>query len=64
MIQGSIFSLSVGNHSNSDAVEKPGCVRRNIRRLIGPVIKVVIAEEADVGNENSCVKVEPVVRVE
>src|SRR5208283_3817859 len=49
---------------DADAFEKPGRVGRNVRRLVGPVIVVVIAEQADVGHENSSVDVDSVQRVD
>src|SRR5208282_4330244 len=47
-----------------NAIEKPWRIGRNVRRLIGPVIEVVITEKTDVGNEYSRVHVESVVYVE
>src|ERR1700694_2700081 len=37
------LQLRGGKHLDAHAGEKPRCVRRNIRRLVGPVIKVVKA---------------------
>src|SRR4029077_420687 len=45
-------------------IEKPWRVRGNIRRLIGPVVEIVVTEEADVRHENSCVNVDSMQRVE
>ena len=44
---------------DAHAVEEPGRVRRNIGRLVSPVVEVVVAEQADVRHENSRVDVEP-----
>src|SRR5262249_51402335 len=46
------LQLVRGEPLDPDAVEEPGRVGRNIGRLISPVVKVVVAEQADVGNEN------------
>src|SRR6266446_138507 len=43
---------------DAHSVKKPWRVRRNIRRLIGPVIEVVVAEEADVGDEDSSIHID------
>src|SRR5208282_5569808 len=45
------FDLEVRGRENLDAntLEKPRCIGGNVRRLISPVIEVVIAEQADVG---------------
>src|SRR5262249_49109214 len=45
---------------NPNAIEVPGSVGRNVGRLICPVVKLVEAEESDVGEENSAVDVDPV----
>src|SRR5215472_14770643 len=42
-----------------DAVEKPRCIGRDVGRLIGPVVEVVVAEEPDVGKKYSCIHVDP-----
>lgn len=48
---------------NAEAVEEPRRVRRHERWLVGPVIEVVITEEADVGDEYAGVHVEAVANV-
>ena len=53
-----------GEPLDSHAVEEPWRVGRNIGRLIGPVIEVVITEQADVGDEDTGVDVESVMHVE
>src|SRR5580692_12767778 len=60
------FNLQLvrGEPLNSKPVEKPRRVGRNIRRLVGPVVEVVIAEEADVRHKYSGVDVEPVIHIE
>ncbi len=45
-------------------VEEPRSVRRNIRRLIRPVVELVVAEQPHVGHENARVHVDAVHRVE
>lgn len=52
-----------GKPLNAKAVKEPRSVGRDIRRLIGPVIKVVVAEQANIGNENSGINIEPVIYV-
>src|SRR5262249_9052142 len=49
---------------NAEAVEEPGSIRRYIGWLVGPVIEVVVAEQADIRNENAGIEVQPVVYVE
>src|SRR5262249_21776338 len=49
---------------DAHSIEEPRCVRRNKGWLIGPVIEVVVAEQPDIGNENSRIDVEAVVHVE
>src|SRR5262249_37657541 len=58
------LKLVRGKPLDPDAVEEPGRVGRHIGRLIGPVVKVVVAEQANVRDENSCVKIEAMVHVE
>src|SRR6185369_8568059 len=53
-----------GKDLHSHSVEEPWRVRRDIGRLIGPVIKVVVAEESDVRHEYSGIDVDPVQGVE
>src|SRR5690348_12859321 len=49
---------------NSQPVEEPGGVRRNIRRLVCPIVEVVVAEQADVGDEDAGINIEAVIYVE
>src|SRR5215469_6388741 len=49
---------------NAHAVEEPRRVRRNIRRLIGPVVELVVTEQAHVRHEDACVHVDSMQRVE
>src|SRR6266853_1243522 len=53
------LQLLGGKYLNAHACEKPRSVRRNIRRLVGPVIKVVKAEEAYVRQEDTGIDVDP-----
>src|ERR1700676_3556799 len=46
-----------GKNLHANAVEKPRRVRGNIRRLISPVVELVVAAQADVRHEDSCVDV-------
>src|SRR3984957_6116289 len=57
------LQLCGGKYLNTQAGEKPRSVRRNIRRLIGPVIKVVKAEEAYVREEDTGIDVDPMQRI-
>src|ERR1022692_5066122 len=57
------LQLIGGEELNARAVEKPRRVRGNIRRLVSPVIEVVVAEQTDVGDENSSVYVQAVKQV-
>src|SRR5579862_4911187 len=43
---------------HAQAVEKPRSVGGNIGRLVCPVVKIVVAEEADVRHEDSSVDVD------
>ena len=58
------FQLVGGEPLNAHAVEEPRRIGGNIGRLIGPVIEIVVAEQADVRHEDSGVDIEPVVNVE
>ena len=49
---------------HAHAVEEPWCVRRDVRRLIGPVVELVKREQADVGEEDAGIDVEAVLHVE
>ena len=49
---------------DADSIKEPRCVRRNIRRLVGPVIEVVVAEQADIGDEDSRVHVDSMQGIE
>src|SRR6266849_9901984 len=57
------LQLLGGKYLNAQACEKPRSVRRNIRRLVGPVIKVVKAEEAYVRQEYPGIDVDPMQRI-
>ena len=43
-----------------EPVEEPRGVGRDVRRLVRPVVEVVVAEQADVGHEDAGVQVDPV----
>src|SRR6202011_3726962 len=58
------FQLVSGEPLNAHAIEEPWRVGGHVRRLVDPVIEVVVTEETNVGHENSCVDIEPVVHVE
>src|SRR6202140_2068991 len=53
-----------GKYLDSKANEKPRCVGRNVGRLIGPIVELVVTEEADIRHEDSGVDVDSVERVE
>src|SRR5215472_8187807 len=57
------FQLLGGKYLNAHAGEKPRGIGRDIRRLIGPVIEVVKAEQTDVRQEDAGVDVNSVQRV-
>src|ERR1035441_10586451 len=57
------FQVGGGENLHSQSLEKPWRVGRNIRRLVGPIIKVVIAEEADVRHEDARVNVDPIQQI-
>src|ERR1035438_4156752 len=56
------LDLQLGSREilNAQAVEEPRRVGGDKRRLIGPVVGVVVAEQADVRNEDAAVQVEAV----
>src|SRR4051794_17102995 len=58
------LQLSRRKHLHSHSVEEPWGVRRNVRRLISPIVEVVITEQPDVGHENSRIDIDPMQRVE
>src|ERR1017187_5813609 len=58
------LQLIRGEPLNPQAVEEPWRVRRHERRLISPVIVVVVTEQADVRHEDSSVDIEAVIHVE
>ena len=58
------LQLVGGEPLNAQAVEEPRRVGRHVRRLVGPVIEVVVAEQADVRHEDPRVDVQPMVHVE
>src|SRR5579859_7708514 len=47
----------------ANAIEEPRRVRRYVRRLIGPVVEVVIAPQADVAEEDAGLQVDAAVRI-
>src|ERR1700730_5943324 len=49
---------------DSKAGEKPGRVGRNIGRLIGPIIELVVAEEADIRQEDTGIDIYAVQSIE
>ena len=49
-----------GENLYSHALEKPGRVGGNVGGLVGPVIEVVVAEQTDVGHEDSRIDVDSV----
>ena len=55
------FDLQLGCREILDAkaVEKPRRVRGYEGRLISPIVKIVVAKQADIGNKNSGVYVQP-----
>src|SRR5271156_2583805 len=57
------FQLVSGEPLNAYAVEEPRRVRRHVRRLISPIVKMVVTEQANVGHENSSVDVQPVLNI-
>src|ERR1700682_4646746 len=49
---------------NAHSVEKPRRIRRDIRRLIGPVVELVVTEKPDVGHKDSRIDVDSMQCVE
>src|SRR5271170_3394419 len=49
---------------HTHTVEEPWCIRRDVRRLIGPVVELVKREQSDVRQEDAGVHVEAVLHVE
>src|SRR5271157_567200 len=45
------------------AIEEPWRVRRHVRWLVGPVIEVVVTEQADIGDEDSSINVQAIVHI-
>src|ERR1700734_4122091 len=41
-----------GKPLDSQSIEEPGRIRWHVRRLVGPIVIVVIAEQANVGNKD------------
>src|SRR5208283_3556103 len=58
------LQVGTGKYLDSHTFKKPWRIGRNVRRLIRPVVVVVITEQADVRHENSGVDVDPVQHVE
>src|SRR5579863_9466590 len=49
---------------NANAIEKPRSIGRDVGRLVGPIVKIVVAEKSDVRNEYAGVNVEAMIHVE
>src|ERR1700730_9084332 len=49
---------------DSKAGEKPRSVRRNIRRLVSPIVKLVVSEETDIRHEDTGIGVDSVEGIE
>src|SRR5229473_352442 len=49
---------------HAHSVEKPRRIRRNVRRLIRPVVKLVVTEKPDIRHEDSRIHVDPMQCVE
>src|ERR1017187_7994317 len=58
------LQLVSGEPLDAQSIKKPRCVRGHERRLVGPVVEVVVAEQANVRHEDSRVDVQSVVHVE
>jgi len=58
------LQLGCGEPLHAHAVEEPGRVRRDIRRLIRPVVKLVVGEQADIRHEDACVDVYAMLYIE
>jgi hypothetical protein len=54
------LQMSRGKNLNSQTIKEPRRVGRNIRWLVRPIIKVVIAEQTYVQHENSSVDIDSV----
>src|SRR5271166_3452849 len=54
------FQLGSWENLRADAGKKPGRVRRHIRWLIGPVIKVVVTEQSDIRHKYAGIYIDPV----
>src|ERR1700730_14146608 len=52
------LQLIAGKDLDAHSVEKPRSVRRNERRLIGPIIEVVEAPKPDIGQEDSGINID------
>src|SRR5260370_22828022 len=53
-----------GEPLDSQSIEEPGRVGRNEGRLVSPVVEIVVAEEADVRDENAGIDSQPVGHIE
>src|SRR5271154_6449671 len=58
------FQLSRGEPLNAHTVEEPGCIRRHIRRLVSPIIVIIVTEQANIRHEDSRVDIESVIDIE
>src|ERR1700730_6488735 len=52
--------MGCGKDLHTKTSEKPRGVGRNIGRLIGPVVELVVTEEADIRHENTGIDVDSV----
>ena len=51
------LKLLRGKHLDAQSIEEPRSVGGHVRRLVGPIVKVVVAEQTNVGDENSRIDV-------
>ena len=58
------FEMLSRENLHAYAIEEPRRVRRDVRGLIGPIVEVVIAEQAYVGHEDSRIHVDPMQDIE
>src|ERR1700743_3309685 len=57
------LQLVCGKPLYPQPIEEPRCIRRNKRRLVGPIIKIVITEESDVRNKDAGIHVQSVIHI-
>src|SRR5262249_26299695 len=53
-----------GEDLHTHSVEEPRGVRRNVRRLVGPIVEVVVTEKPDIGHEDSRIDIDPMQGIE